>query len=222
MRFLFFVWALFFLASCDTRKNVLKSKLPVSKIQVQRFASPNKVEDCGDLKDTIKLFRDYTLGYELKNPQKKPIIETYLHEQNVLVKKEMFSFDDLKGEISFKAQAILYNVKIQYNVPFGTSVGCAVRIVVLANVPPVPKMNIEVSKNDVSVDLSGSYDPDEKYGGGIKNYELTITGQDAPEVVYNTTQYKKTLGKGTYGFSFRCQDNDGVWSHIVNKTIKIE
>ncbi|MEQ9218933.1 MAG: hypothetical protein RLO17_12875 [Cyclobacteriaceae bacterium] len=90
----------------------------------------------------------------------------------------------------------------------------------------VPVSRFEIVKPEVQhdpleymIDASSSYDPDEKFGGGIISYEYSFLGKTVKLSM-------SVIGvifpePGTYDIGVRVKDNDGKWSEIGLKTVLI-
>jgi hypothetical protein len=95
---------------------------------------------------------------------------------------------------------------------------------VFYNIPPVCRLSVmpikELSPYEALIELSGSVDGDEKFGGYITQYEYRIGGYYklntmAPSIfhIFPTS--------GTYEIRCRVRDSDGVWSDFTTGTITL-
>ncbi len=92
------------------------------------------------------------------------------------------------------------------------------------NIVPVSQFDLikpEVQHDPLEylIDASSSYDPDEKFGGGIIAYEYTFLGK-------TVELSSSTIGvifpeNGTYDIGVRIKDNDGDWSEMLVKAVII-
>lgn len=96
------------------------------------------------------------------------------------------------------------------------------------NVKPVAKGTATVVGNlsdcEVEIDLSQSFDGDERQGGGIEQYEYKITSPS--DIVYNVVTPLSKINyifkeKGLATIEFRVCDNDGEWSEWETIYVKV-
>ena len=111
---------------------------------------------------------------------------------------------------------------------YGKSSELFFTITAFFNVKPVAKGEVELVKNlddcEIEIDLSQSFDGDEKQGGGIEKYEYKITSPS--DIIYNVVTPLSKISyifkeKGLATIEFRVCDNDGEWSEWETKYIKV-
>ncbi len=96
---------------------------------------------------------------------------------------------------------------------------------VFGNFLPIAQFNLvkpEVQHDPLEhqIDASFSYDPDEKFGGGLLEYEFTFLGKI---VELNKSQIGIIFPEpGTYDIGLRVRDNDGEWSPKLIKSFLID
>lgn len=95
------------------------------------------------------------------------------------------------------------------------TVKATIRIVCFDNVAPVAKASCDViailTPYERMINASKSFDPDQKYGGGIEAYEFTIGGIQTA-INDDGVLYHIFPEAGQYRIRVRVRDNDGVWS----------
>lgn len=95
------------------------------------------------------------------------------------------------------------------------SISARIHIVCFDNIAPVAKASCDViailTPYERMINASESFDPDQKYGGGIEAYEFTIGGI---QTAINDDGYIYHVfpESGKYRIKVRVRDNDGVWS----------
>jgi hypothetical protein len=108
---------------------------------------------------------------------------------------------------------------------YNESISLLISLYVFDNLYPTCKIDVkevkEVSAYEYLIDLSSSFDADEKYGGNIVTYEYKIgnyyfltTEKDAIYHIFPTA--------GNYDVKCRVKDNDGAWSDVVTTKVIIE
>ncbi len=96
-------------------------------------------------------------------------------------------------------------------------------LVAFTNVKPVCKIVKtkipEHSNFEALIDLSGSIDPDLRFGGGIVLYEYNIGNYYKLSTEIHSSIYHIFPTTGTYVIKCRVKDNSGVWSNYVYDNI---
>lgn len=73
---------------------------------------------------------------------------------------------------------------------------------------------------DFEIDASGSFDKDQRFGGGIVKYEYEI---EDIKIETNRNQIRHIFRQvGFYVIRVRVQDNDGTWSQIISGEFLIQ
>lgn len=95
------------------------------------------------------------------------------------------------------------------------SISARIHLTCFDNIGPVAKATCDViailTPYERRINASESFDPDQKYGGGIEAYEFTIGGI---QTAINDDGYLYHVfpETGKYRIKVRVRDNDGVWS----------
>jgi len=170
--------------------------------------SPYKRDHTFFTADSVKVGHSYDLSVSIEDEGR---VEVSTHCTNPVWKTsydgETFSVSpDGLGECD-----LIVHAKDIY----GVEVKATIHLTCFDNIAPVAEASCDViailTPYERMINATHSFDPDEKYGGGIEAYEFTIGGiQTAINddgVLYHIFQ-----GPGQYRIKVRVRDNDGVWS----------
>ncbi|MEQ8339156.1 MAG: hypothetical protein RIA62_17475 [Cyclobacteriaceae bacterium] len=107
---------------------------------------------------------------------------------------------------------------------FGQEASATLNLLAFENLLPVSQFElvkpaVQHDPQEYQIDASSSYDPDEKFGGGIVAYEYTFLGK-------NVELSSSTLGiifpeTGIYDIGIRVKDNDGEWGDLKIRSFQI-
>lgn len=92
------------------------------------------------------------------------------------------------------------------------------------NQPPVAILEIEDIPDypfEKILNGSESYDPDSSLGGNISLYRFLVNGKEIEKTYHSSIKYTFPESK-EYKVGLAVRDNNGVWSQITYKTIKID
>jgi hypothetical protein len=189
----------------------------------------------GVLKDSIKLgqVRTYsidigggsdknTLQVDRLNPS--PTVDFYLNKSEAPVTS---ATDIARGRNSIAVKGLAAgNGKGSITIVdvYQRTVTIPYDFTVFYNIPPLCRLSLmpikELSPYEVLIDLSGSFDGDERFGGYITQYEYRVGGYyklstAAPSIFHIFPTF------GAYEIRCRVRDSDDVWSDFATEVVTL-
>lgn len=154
-------------------------------------------------------------------------VDEYLLIQYDSILIDIQIVDVNESENTIKLTGIFFNTGIhEINFiaadEFGVLSSATLELQVFENETPVIDYSIKTSSLSSDIrefDLSTSYDPDEKYGGGLISYHYLIDGVEYATT--NNTLRHTFPGSGTYGVSLWVVDNNQVKSKTESFNLTI-
>lgn len=114
----------------------------------------------------------------------------------------------------------ILNIKVGDS--YGESDAVLINLSVFDNWLPITGLAYQVlgqlSPYEVKIDASSSYDPDEKFGGDILEYEYTVDGSYVVNTDMKAINYIFPTN-GAHIVKLRVMDNDSAWSAFETMTI---
>ena len=217
MKNIFLFACVLLLFSCDTRKDFYKDLDLQPTISIRKLdKSFNVVSDyVTTINDSFKISQEtYNVQYKISDDQNietlnktTPIIGNGALTTNVSAPGKTYLFKpNSTGFMNFTI-----NVEDSYN----KSSSAIVNLSVFDNLLPIALVNYTntavLDPYEFTIYGDQSYDQDLKFGGGIINYEFSIspsyhitTPNSSIKYIFPTT--------GIYQVGLRVQDNDSIWS----------
>lgn len=133
--------------------------------------------------------------------------------------------ETLNQKVVFKAQKEGdYSVKFDVNDAFATSATTELKIHAFINLLPVAVIkSCSLSASTLSLDFTGSYDADAKWGGALKSYLVYLDGEAIIEVIspkVNIILSETQLPHIATTLNVAVRDNDSALSPKVKPTIQ--
>jgi hypothetical protein len=132
------------------------------------------------------------------------------------------------GELRLKAlEAGVHSFFVRAENEAGLSSTALVEITAVQNERPQAVLSVEqtdeVAPYQVRISAASSFDPDERWGGGIAAYRFTLDGiytldtePSRPIIDYIYPE------PGAYTIRLQVQDNDGAWSEEVSRVVVVQ
>ena len=214
------IFGLIFLSvvsSCDTREDFWTRESQKPFLEV-KHSSEDSVYYRESIEDSAKINYQYTIDYYLvddNNIELTTNLKTGSASFEIdSVRRELIIIPDKAGILTAEliAADIYENKKI-----IDISLEC------FSNLLPVGDLTITVvdeGKKEITLNGSGSYDKDSKYGGYIKKYRFLINNEYITETGFSTVR-RHLPAAGTYNIAIEVMDSDGAWSERVTKEFTI-
>lgn len=196
---------LFTFSGCNETKDPFEkdNQAPVIEIKSPYSEVFNEI-----LVDSVKLGKTYKLGFKIKDEQKSLILNTTVSNSWKLEQGDGFIqlTPDKEGEA---------NISVSTEDCYSLTASKSMKLVCFKNLGPVANAKCDViainHPFERKINALASIDRDKKFGGGIRAYEFTITGN---KPVINNKGFLMYIfpKKGTYRVKVRVQDLDDVWS----------
>lgn len=227
-KFIIFILSSLILLSCDKRKDFYyleneNSNFSISHELLNNHSYYSATISDNLIIDTVKIGNDY--HFKLKFNKEENIVDfTYNGIPELKINSIDYSSNSIKLEtnewIDFSVIIVnegVYNLSFVITDSYGKSKTLKLKLVVFINRLPIITDWIIYTVGDLSPlhkrILLTAKDPDEIYGGGISYYQYIING-DTTNYPDNQMNYIFP-SSGYYSFGFRCKDNDGYWSNII-------
>lgn len=219
---------LFGLYSCENRENLFEkyNDNPIIKVEKQR-------EYVEELKDSLKIGFDMSYKMIIQD-EGEVIIDIDEIEGGEIILKDNNdtlhfgqSIIPCKGNMLFKANSVgLVVGRLIMTDMFGAKKIFNFELKAFDNARPKCKLSVtkipEYSQYETVISLEESFDPDERFGGGIIEYEYRIGNY----YTLKTTEFKKINhifpGPGTYMIKCRVKDSNNAWSDYVYSEVKFD
>ena len=192
------------------------------------------IMNANSLVDTMKISAGefYSFSFAIQDDRNEwelsftPFDEGLVYLNEVVVSDAPSTITVDNGKFDFRAlEAGSAGFSIIVKDEAGLSSNATVDIEVIDNYLPVANLTLEqtdeVAPYQVMIDASASIDADEKWGGGIVEYEYelvgfytTITDRDQIDYIYPEP--------GLYEVKLRAKDTDGAWSDQVIELISVQ
>ncbi len=216
---------LFFCVSCENDVDLFKKEnnKPSLTAEVKGVYVEN-------ISDSVKIGIPMVYKFSLKDEYKVIIKRIELEGGSVALKTGNdtvpynIEINPCKGIVSFSSSAV-GTVKGKFTIKdvFDVETEFPFELVSFTNVKPVCKIVTtkipEHSDFEATIDLSGSVDPDLRFGGGIVLYEYNIGNYYKLSTEIYSSIYHIFPSTGTYMIKCRVKDNSGVWSNYVYSNI---
>jgi hypothetical protein len=193
--------------SCDRRESSIYEDFSVPVLKIGQYE--NQTADKSYIQDTIKKGRSYFFKYSID----KDYIIDYTVEGGKAEINLLSGICEIYPDTVYNG-IIKLILSVEDELQNKTTAEC--EIVVLENQPPVVIEKItkldNLSPYEIQVDLSESYDQDERFGGEVKEYWYSFSAN------YILEDQKREVIRYIYGspgqkkITVKCKDNDGAWS----------
>lgn len=211
--------------SCDNRKDIFKREVGINRLTL-KLNNQQSVEVNSDKTiDSAKLGKNYRLSFVFEQNYKVQVLITLLDpSENVVWKREA----SYSGNVDFLATQLgEYRLIFSTSDVYGQTHMQYVAIDCFDNLPPIAVLNTHVVGRELQLDASQSYDLDAVYGGGIVEYNFTVTGDDGVTRAYYQKEPTRnlTLSDGNYSVYLKVRDNQEaqeVWSEQVSQNVIIK
>lgn len=153
-----------------------------------------------------------------------------LHRENLQVS---INSTNTKDSISLKNDTIrvkgisegICSIECQVKDSYSKIDSKQLKFCIFKNLPPVASFSYAMIKNltkyEVEIDASKSFDRDARFGGKIINYDFTL--DNAVNMVTKTAVIHFPFNaSGTKQVKLRVQDNDGTWSEYITQNISVQ
>jgi hypothetical protein len=192
--------------SCDDSKDFYTNNNKAPIIAIKKYGDSNDFKTT--INDSLKINNDYKLEVYLSDDYSiKKLTINYLPDTF----DGDFLLNDNNSLIQITPKSVnLYPVQIICNDMYGKSDTAFLNLEVFKNLSPVASFEYSLMGDYLKLDFKGCYDLDEKYGGKIVQYELSVN-----DVIINTDKdvlYVDINPEETYILKLRVKDNDGAWS----------
>lgn len=216
---------LFFCISCENSIDLFEKKNNAPSLKAEL-----KGEYKESITDSIKIGNAMEYKFNLSDEYKVTLKQEEVEGGSVVLKlgndtvPYNVEVNPCKGVISFSTSLTgIVKGKITVTDVFNDVTSFPFELVAFTNVKPVCSIVVtkipEHSNFEASIDLSGSVDPDKRFGGGIELYEYTIGSYYKLTTATYSSIYHIFPTTGTYMIKCRVKDNSGVWSNFVYNNI---
>ena len=224
---IFIISLLVIIAGC-TKKDDFKDNNKVPQIE---FSKPDDPSRISTLEDTIKANGLYYINVFIEDeehltpvftwngdtiPEAQTMEDYPIHVSSVPNNDSTYEFQITEGG-SYTIEVI---AKDSYDAKWIS----AFQLFVITNMAPSINFSVVNSKLldplEITIDASGSFDPDSKWGGEIVNYEYVINNAHTITTTLSKISYIVD-GPGNYLISVRAMDNDGAWSLVSSKYVTV-
>lgn len=198
----------FILFSCEEWTDYYKENNQKPTILIRKYESEHEYQK--SISDSLKLNFSYTLDIRLTDD---------LDPEKLTLSYLPFEFDGdfiLEGNLLkiFPSKPGKENISVICQDIYSKSDTATIKLTIFNNVFPIAKLSFIYKNGILHINSSESYDPDQKYGGGIVEYEFFIGGNNISwnkPVIDITTSIVNSTAIGV-----RVKDNEGAWSNWVN------
>ena len=131
------------------------------------------------------------------------------------------------GQLRLKAlEAGVHSFFVRAENEGGLSSTALIEVTAIENLRPqavlVTEQVDEAAPYHVRISAAGSFDPDERWGGGIAAYRFTLDGVYTLDTAPNRPSVDYIYPEpGDYTVRLQVQDNDGAWSEEVSKQVEV-
>jgi len=194
--------------SCDNREDPYSDLNNAPQVKVMRLTDK---EASISVTDSVKLGMDYSLKYILNDEE----------NLNLTIEKsiaqDIVSLSNGNIVISGVTEGTR-NIKIKAEDSFGKTGEANIELYCFHNLRPVCKGIVSktgvLSENEVEINLSESFDQDNRWGGKVVTYEYKIQNNYIARNYLSSIKYIFE-SKGQKKIMVRVQDNDGDWSDPI-------
>lgn len=219
MKYLSIFFLAVILVGCDTRKDMYSDLNLNPQVEIKKSASAGQYVT--ELSDSVKRdFNTYILDYILKDEEDLSVSIVSNVSSDAIT-----TINGNHAQIKFDQNVIgKHTISFISKDTYSKEGKATATIEVFVNLPPVA--DFEVIKKAVfdpleyTIDASGSFDRDYKYGGGLKSFEFIINNSYKTTIANNNLNYIFP-SEGNYTISVRALDTDGVWSSYKTKIVTI-
>lgn len=190
---------------CDNRKDPYYDLDDIPVLTVQKMSDSIARTS---LSDSMKLGSSYTFKYNIISFENLNLnIEKGRNLDSIVIENGLINVNTNIGGVS----SMTLNVKDG----FGKACSVNVQVTFFKNLVPVCKFTVtqvaQLSKYEIDINASSSFDQDAKWGGSVVKWEYQIQSNYNKQTDLNDIHYICD-SPGQKKITVRCQDSDGAWS----------
>jgi len=197
--------------SCNDLKDYsadinIPPSLRIKKVGDQAYSSM--------IQDSVKIIQGLSYNFKYRISYNSPLPLHYEFTKghgNILV-------NSLDSMVSFSPETN-ENVSLKVYVTdiYSNKASALVNLELFYNLPPHAVFSYTVNDNILTINATGSYDEDKKWGGHVTEYEYSLNGI---KTYSDNGLFIQEVEPGkSYQFTLRVKDNENVWSELSEQTI---